>query len=133
MGRLTLNVLLSFAEFEREIISERTRDKLPPPAKGLWVGGMALVSAMKPQESQNHRQQGRGGDSVNHRCSSSRGKGPTLVMTVTGTSQAVVTTRRQQLQSGKTVGEYLLHLGSLAHLLRTGSSRYIGAEMMFKG
>ena len=40
MGRLTLNILLSFAQFEREIISERTRDKIgAAKRKGKWVGG----------------------------------------------------------------------------------------------
>lgn len=40
MGRLTLNILLSFAQFEREIISERTRDKLGAARKrGQWLGG----------------------------------------------------------------------------------------------
>src|SRR5262249_59576512 len=38
MGRLVLNVLLSFAQFEREIISERTRDKIAAARrKGKWV------------------------------------------------------------------------------------------------
>src|SRR6185503_20077523 len=42
MGRLTLNVLLSFAQFEREVTSERIRDKVAASKrKGLWVGGMA--------------------------------------------------------------------------------------------
>lgn len=40
MGRLTLNILLSFAQFEREIISERTRDKMGAARKrGQWLGG----------------------------------------------------------------------------------------------
>ena len=40
MGRLTLNVLLSFAQFEREVIGERVRDKIAASKrKGLWVGG----------------------------------------------------------------------------------------------
>lgn len=40
MGRLTLNVLLSFAQFEREVIGERVRDKIAASkTKGLWVGG----------------------------------------------------------------------------------------------
>src|ERR1700741_4176975 len=40
MGRLTLNVLLSFAQFEREVPSERIRDKIAASKrKGLWVGG----------------------------------------------------------------------------------------------
>lgn len=44
MGRLMLNVLLSFAQFEREIISERTRDKIAASRRrGLWSGGMPLL------------------------------------------------------------------------------------------
>lgn len=40
MGRLTLNILLSFAQFEREMISERTKDKMGAARmKGKWVGG----------------------------------------------------------------------------------------------
>src|SRR5205814_224361 len=40
MGRLTLNVLLSFAQFEREIIGERIRDKFAASRKkGMWMGG----------------------------------------------------------------------------------------------
>src|SRR6266513_4633062 len=40
MGRLTINVLLSFAQFEREVTSERIRDKIAASKrKGLWVGG----------------------------------------------------------------------------------------------
>jgi DNA invertase Pin-like site-specific DNA recombinase len=41
MGRLTLNVLLSFAQFEREVTGERIRDKIgASKRRGLWVGGM---------------------------------------------------------------------------------------------
>ena len=44
MGRLMLNVLLSFAQFEREMISERTRDKIAATRrKGKWSGGMPLL------------------------------------------------------------------------------------------
>jgi site-specific DNA recombinase len=44
MGRLTLNILLSFAQFEREIISERTRDKIAAARrKGKFSGGMPLL------------------------------------------------------------------------------------------
>jgi DNA invertase Pin-like site-specific DNA recombinase len=42
MGRLTLNVLLSFAQFEREVIGERIRDKVAASRKkGMWMGGWA--------------------------------------------------------------------------------------------
>jgi site-specific DNA recombinase len=44
MGRLTLHILLSFAQFEREIIGERTRDKMSAARrKGKWVGGTPVL------------------------------------------------------------------------------------------
>jgi site-specific DNA recombinase len=44
MGRLTLNILLSFAQFEREIISERTRDRMSAARRrGKWVGGLPVL------------------------------------------------------------------------------------------
>ena len=46
MGRLTLNMLLSFALFECEVTAERIRDKIASSkAKGLWMGG-TVPSAM---------------------------------------------------------------------------------------
>src|SRR5260221_2122513 len=42
MGRLTLNVLLSFAQLEREVTGERIRDKIAASKrKGMWMGGFA--------------------------------------------------------------------------------------------
>ena len=50
MGRLTLNVLLSFAQFEREVTGERIRDKIAASKrKGLWMGGMAPIG-YRPHE-----------------------------------------------------------------------------------
>ena len=44
VGRLILNVLLSFAQFERELIAERTRDKIAAARRnGKWVGGLPLL------------------------------------------------------------------------------------------
>src|SRR5258706_5526038 len=44
MGRLTLNVLLSFAQFEREVTGERIRDKIAASKKkGMWMGGLAPI------------------------------------------------------------------------------------------
>src|SRR5216683_2714250 len=44
MGRLTLNVLLSFAQFEREVTGERLRDKIAASKKkGLWMGGTVAL------------------------------------------------------------------------------------------
>src|SRR5229473_2511462 len=44
LGRLTLNILLSFAEFERTMIQDRTRDKMAAARrKGKWVGGTPVL------------------------------------------------------------------------------------------
>lgn len=44
LGRLVLNILLSFAQFEREMIAERTRDKMSAARrKGKWTGGMPVL------------------------------------------------------------------------------------------
>ena len=65
MGRLTLNVLLSFAQFEREVTSERIRDKIAASKrKGLWVGGPLPLGyrmqdgkiAIVPNEAETVRQ-----------------------------------------------------------------------------
>ncbi len=66
MGRLTLNILLSFAQFEREIIAERTRDKIVAARKkGKWTGGYPVLGydigkdkklALNPAESEIVRQ-----------------------------------------------------------------------------
>ena len=64
MGRLTLNILLSFAQFEREVIGERIRDKFAASRKkGMWMGGFVplgydikdrkLVIKRKPLPSGN--------------------------------------------------------------------------------
>jgi site-specific DNA recombinase len=47
MGRLTLNVLLSFAQFEREVTGERIRDKIAASKKqGMWMGGNVPLAMM---------------------------------------------------------------------------------------
>jgi DNA invertase Pin-like site-specific DNA recombinase len=47
MGRLTLNVLLSFAQFEREVTGEQIRDKIAASKKkGMWMGGIAERSGL---------------------------------------------------------------------------------------
>ena len=52
MGRLTLNVLLSFAQFEREVIGERIRDKITASKKkGMWMGGVPPLG----YRAENHK------------------------------------------------------------------------------
>jgi site-specific DNA recombinase len=51
MGRLTLNILLSFAQFERELIGERVRDKIiASKKKGMWMGGTVLGYDVKDRK-----------------------------------------------------------------------------------
>jgi DNA invertase Pin-like site-specific DNA recombinase len=51
MGRLTLNVLLSFAQFEREVTGERIRDKIAASkARGMWMGGNLPLGYDLPDE-----------------------------------------------------------------------------------
>ena len=62
MGRLTLNVLLSFAQFEREVTGERIRDKIAASKKkGMWMGGNRAARLRRPGP-QAGRQRGRGRD-----------------------------------------------------------------------
>jgi site-specific DNA recombinase len=67
LGRLTLNILLSFAQFEREIIGERTRDKMSAARrKGKWTGGIPVLGydvdprgralVINPKEAQRVRE-----------------------------------------------------------------------------
>ena len=66
MGRLTLNVLLSFAQFEREVIGERVRDKIAASKKkGMWMGGMPPLG-LRRQRPQAGRQPRRGEDRHRH-------------------------------------------------------------------
>jgi site-specific DNA recombinase len=54
MGRLTLNVLLSFAQFEREVTGERIRDKITASkAKGMWMGGNVPLGYDIPTDLQS--------------------------------------------------------------------------------
>ena len=52
MGRLTLHMLLSFAQFEREVTAERTRDKIAASKrKGLWMGGRVPLGYEKDERT----------------------------------------------------------------------------------
>ena len=66
IGRLTLNVLLSFAQFEREVTGERIRDKTRPPSKRAWAWAAGCRSAMTRKNGTPHHQRARGQDGPNH-------------------------------------------------------------------
>ena len=65
MGRLTLNVLLSFAQFEREVTGERIRDKIAASKqKGMWMGGW-VPDRLRPKGPDPYHQRDRGPDRPN--------------------------------------------------------------------
>jgi DNA invertase Pin-like site-specific DNA recombinase len=128
MGRLTLNVLLSFAQFEREVTSERIRDKIgASKRKGLWVGGMTPLGydtkdrkiTVNPKEANLvrliFRQYFKLG-SLNLLMSDLRKRG--------------VLTRARSLKSGRVIGGISFTSGPLVHLLR---NRFYVGEVDFKG
>jgi DNA invertase Pin-like site-specific DNA recombinase len=128
MGRLTLNVLLSFAQFEREVIGERVRDKIAASkSKGIWVGGsipLGYASVNKklivvPDEAETVRK-------IFRRyleLGSLRDLAEDL-------DREGIRTRRLTLASGRTRGGIRFGVGPLAHLLR---NRFYIGEIVYKG
>ncbi len=128
MGRLTLNVLLSFAQFEREVTSERIRDKIAASKrKGLWVGGMTplgydtkdrKITVNKVEAERVH---------LIFRNYLKVGSIDRLLVELR--HQNIRTKQRKQ-KTGKTVGGIPFTRGPLAHLLR---NRFYIGEVNFKG
>src|SRR5262245_55968525 len=128
MGRLTLNVLLSFAQFEREVTSERIRDKIAASKrKGLWVGGMAPLGydAKDRKITVNAAE----ADRVRTIFGSYLRLGSLNPLMVDLRRQGIVTKVRT-LKTGETVGGIPFTRGSIAHLLR---NRFYIGEVVFKG
>src|SRR5213594_3026742 len=128
MGRLTLNVLLSFAQFEREVTSERIRDKIAASKrKGLWVGGMApLGYDTKDRKITVNEAEAERVRTIFH---SYLNLGSLNLLMVDLRKRGIVTKVRT-LKTGKTVGGIPFARGPLAHLLR--NRFYIGV-VVFKG
>ena len=128
MGRLTLNVLLSFAQFEREVTSERIRDKIAASKrKGLWVGGMVPLGydtkdrniTVNEAEAERVRTIFRSYlkfGSINLAMADLRKRG--------------IVTKVRTRKTGQTVGGIPFTRGPLAHLLR---NRFYIGEVVFKG
>jgi DNA invertase Pin-like site-specific DNA recombinase len=128
MGRLTLNVLLSFAQFEREVTSERIRDKIAASKrKGMWVGGPLplgyelMDGKLRVVEKEAERVR--------------------LIfrhyLEVSGINELVqdlgarnICTKLRTFGTGKTRGGIPFGRGTLAHLLR---NRFFIGEVKYKG
>ncbi len=128
MGRLTLNMLLSFAQFEREVIGERVRDKIAASKrKGIWAGGPVPLG---------------------YRCS---GKKPVIVPEEAETVRLIFTrylelgsmgallkeldrlgvrTKASGLADGRVRGQIRFGAGSLAYLLK---NRFYIGEIVYRG
>jgi DNA invertase Pin-like site-specific DNA recombinase len=128
MGRLTLNVLLSFAQFEREVTSERIRDKIAASKrKGLWVGGMAPLGyetkdrkiVVIDEEAERVRTIFR-----------SYLKLGSLDRLMADLRKRGIVTKVRSLKTGQTKGGISFTRGPLAHLLR---NRFYIGEVVFKG
>ena len=128
MGRLTLNVLLSFAQFEREVTSERIRDKIAASKrKGLWVGGMVPLGydtrdrkiTVNEEEAERVRT-----------IFQSYLKLGSINLLMTELRRRGIVTKSRTLKAGKTGGGIPFTRGPLAHLLR---NRFYIGEVAFKG
>jgi DNA invertase Pin-like site-specific DNA recombinase len=128
MGRLTLNVLLSFAQFEREVTSERIRDKIAASKrKGLWVGGMVplgydskdrniTVNAVEAERVRTIFRSYLKLGSLNLLMADLRKRG--------------IVTKARTLRSGEAIGGIPFTRGPLAYLLH---NRFYVGEVVFKG
>ena len=128
MGRLTLNVLLSFAQFEREVTSERIRDKIgASKRKGLWVGGVVPLGYHAKDRKITVIEEV--AKVVRHifRRYFELGSLNLLLADLRTTS---VTTKVRPLSNGRTIGGIAFTRGPLAHFLR---NRFYVGEVQFKG
>src|SRR5215211_1823183 len=128
MGRLTLNVLLSFAQFERELIGERVRDKIAASKrKGIWVGGpvpLGYVAVDKkivvvPAEAEAVRTI----FAWYLQLGSIRALAEEL-------DRQGIRSKRRRLSNGRTVGGGRFGVGALAHLLK---NRFYIGEVVYRG
>jgi site-specific DNA recombinase len=128
MGRLTLNVLLSFAQFERELIGERVRDKIAASKrKGLWVGGPVPLGyaavdkkvVVVPAEAEAVR-------TIFERYLE-LGSVRTLAEDLAGRG---IRSKPRQLSNGRTIGGGSFGVGALAYLLK---NRFYVGEVAYRG
>jgi site-specific DNA recombinase len=127
MGRLTLNVLLSFAQFEREVTSERIRDKIAASKrKGLWVGGpLPLGYHMKDDKIAVVEDEAERVRLIYRRYLEFGG----VNSLVRNLRERNIRTKSRLLATGVTRGGVLFGRGSLFYLLR---NRFYVGEVKYK-
>jgi site-specific DNA recombinase len=128
MGRLTLNVLLSFAQFEREVTSERIRDKIgASKRKGLWVGGVVpLGYQARDRKITVVADEAK---TVRHIFRRYLDLG-SLNLLLADLRRSGVKTKVRPLSNGRTIGGIPFTRGSLAAFLR---NRFYIGEVSYKG
>ena len=128
MGRLTLNMLLSFAQFEREVTGERIRDKIAASKKrGIWVGGVIPLGYRVEDRKLLVDDAEAAVVKMIFERYLAIGSLPRLQ---TELREAGVTTRVRALATGRNIGGVALTNGPLAYLLR--NRVYLG-EINHKG
>jgi site-specific DNA recombinase len=127
MGRLTLNVLLSFAQFEREVTSERIRDKIAASKrKGLWVGGpLPLGYHMKDDKIAVVEDEAERVRLIYRRYLELGG----VNALVRDLRERNIRTKSRLLATGVTRGDVLFGRGALFYLLR---NRFYVGEVKYK-
>jgi site-specific DNA recombinase len=128
MGRLTLNVLLSFAQFEREVTSERIRDKIAASKrKGLWVGGMVPLG----YESRDRKVQVVEAEAHQVRTMFERylelGSLDRLMVDL---RERGIVSKPRSFKTGRRIGGIPFTRGPLAYLLR---NRFYVGEVAYRG
>jgi site-specific DNA recombinase len=127
MGRLTLNVLLSFAQFERELIGERVRDKIAASKrKGIWVGGPVPLGyaavdkkiLVVPAEA----------DAVRTIFARYLELGSVRLLAQDLDRQGI-RSKPRRLSTGRTIGGGRFGVGALAHLLK---NRFYIGEVVYR-
>jgi len=128
MGRLTLNVLLSFAQFEREVIGERVRDKIAASKRrGIWVGGPVPLGyrvidkklVVVPEEAEAVR-------TIFTRYLELGSMRPLIE----DLDRRGIRTKANGLTNGSVRGGIRFGVGSLAHLLK---NRFYIGEVVYRG
>jgi site-specific DNA recombinase len=128
MGRLTLNVLLSFAQFEREIAGERIRDKMAASKrKGIWVGGPIALGYQTHDRKISINEQEAAQVRMIFRKYLELG---TLRQVMAHLVRRGVMTKSRALKSGKIRGGHPFTTTGISYILR---NRFYIGEVVFKG